>query len=187
MTANCEQLQQWQAWARAADDAAVDAQLRGIYDALAQQIDRRSPTCWLSGNCCRFDSYGHRLYVTGLEVAWMMRQLDDAARARLAAAQLPGADGCAFQVDKLCSIRIGRGRSGVKGGTLSVSPRHQRGRPYCRTCLFKETCRALSSGRGGYHPRAIGRVRDIENPCGASAVIGSQDGITTGVRRVGNS
>lgn len=107
MTARSEELDRgsWRAWAVAAADPGVDAELRAIYDALGREIDRRSPTCWLSGNCCKFDSYGHRLYVTGLEIAWMLQRLDSPGRERLRDAQLPQADGCAFQVEKLCSIR----------------------------------------------------------------------------------
>ena len=105
MTETSEQREQWRAWGEAAADPAVDRELRAIYDAISQEIERRSPTCWLSGNCCNFDSYGHRLYVTGLEVAWMMQRLDAPGKARLQDAQLPRADGCPFQVEKLCSVR----------------------------------------------------------------------------------
>lgn len=104
MTASSEQVALWGSWAAAAADPAIDAALRAIYDALGQEIDRRSPTCWLSGNCCKFDSYGHRLYVTGLEIAWMLQRLDTPGRARLADAVIPG-DGCPFQAEKLCTIR----------------------------------------------------------------------------------
>ncbi|MEP0844685.1 MAG: hypothetical protein HRF43_18450, partial [Phycisphaerae bacterium] len=32
----------------------------------------RSPVCWNSGACCNFGAYGHRLYVTTLEVAYYL-------------------------------------------------------------------------------------------------------------------
>ena len=101
---NSEQTQRWQDWADAAANAALDAQLRALYDALEQEITRRSPTCWISGLCCKFDSYGHRLYVTGLEIAWMVGRLDEAGRRRLLQADATH-DGCTFQADKLCTIR----------------------------------------------------------------------------------
>lgn len=94
----------WQAWRDAADQPIVADQLRTIYDRLAKLIADKQPVCELSGRCCRFESYGHRLYVTGLEVAWLINQLDDSGRNRLDDADLPGLDGCPFQVDGLCSV-----------------------------------------------------------------------------------
>lgn len=95
---------EWTAWATAAGDPALDAELRRLYDRLAGEIAAKSPTCWLSGKCCHFDSYGHRLYVTGLEIAWLVGQLDPAQRKSLDAADLPALDGCPFQVSKMCGV-----------------------------------------------------------------------------------
>jgi Fe-S-cluster containining protein len=95
----------WADWHRAAGEAGVDVQLRAVYEELAAEIARRNPTCWISGKCCKFDEYGHRLYVTGLEIAWMLRQLDAEAMARLREADLPGSPGCPFQVKKMCSVQ----------------------------------------------------------------------------------
>ncbi|QNN24004.1 hypothetical protein HED60_17575 [Planctomycetales bacterium ZRK34] len=94
----------WLAWRDAARDPHLDQQLRALYDDLAAEIERRAPTCWISGRCCKFDTYGHRLYITGLEVAWLIDRLDEPSRARLDDAPLPGLDGCPFQVDGLCSV-----------------------------------------------------------------------------------
>ncbi|MBI1368938.1 MAG: hypothetical protein GC162_09830 [Planctomycetes bacterium] len=94
----------WRSWADAAGEAAVDHALRDLYDRLVDDIAGRSPTCWLSGKCCKFESYGHRLYVTGLEIAWMLGQIDADARARLDAAELRGMDGCPFQMSKMCGV-----------------------------------------------------------------------------------
>ena len=57
----------------------IDEALREVWSDVAQQITRRAPTCWTSGKCCNFQAYGHRLYVTGLEVAWVLAQLRAAA------------------------------------------------------------------------------------------------------------
>ncbi len=95
---------QWRRWFDAAGDAETDRALRAIYDELQREITERKPVCEMSGSCCRFNTYDHLLYVTGLEIAWMVRQLDGPARRRLALADLPGMDGCPFQVDRLCSV-----------------------------------------------------------------------------------
>ena len=94
----------WKRWLEASREAEIDSALRGLYAELGADVQARSPTCWLSGRCCKFDSYGHRLYVTGLEIAWLVGQLDEGGRARLAGAELPQLDGCPFQVNGLCSV-----------------------------------------------------------------------------------
>jgi len=94
----------WASWQSAGRDPAIDQKLRALYEELAADIASRGPTCWISGRCCSFNTFGHRLYVTGLETAWLVDQLDDTARKRLADADLPDLDGCPFQVDKLCTV-----------------------------------------------------------------------------------
>jgi Fe-S-cluster containining protein len=96
--------QAWAVWRAAAADPRIDALLGALYRDLDADIAARRPTCWLSGKCCKFESYGHRLYVTGLEIAWLLGQLDEAGRGRLAQALLPELDGCPFQVNGLCSV-----------------------------------------------------------------------------------
>jgi len=101
----------WRAWRRAADDPAVDAAIRAVYADLAEQTARRRPVCERSGRCCRFDAYGHLLYVTGLEVAWFLRQTQGHGRPRDSGGiALPQArpPGCAFQVDGLCTAHTAR-------------------------------------------------------------------------------
>ena len=49
---------------------------RGIFRESSETVRRERPLCVASGCCCRFESYGHRLYVTGLEAAWFVRELD---------------------------------------------------------------------------------------------------------------
>ena len=94
----------WSAWADAAAEVPVHDALAELYDRLGREIESRGPTCWLSGRCCKFDSYGHRLYVTGLEIAWLVRHLDGHALARLRNADLPDLDGCPFQSGGLCMV-----------------------------------------------------------------------------------
>ncbi|MBI1372013.1 MAG: hypothetical protein GC159_04540 [Phycisphaera sp.] len=104
MTDETEQIM-WRAWRDQARDAEIDAALRTLFDELDAAVTERGPTCWISGRCCQFDSFEHRLYVTGLEIAWLVSQLDDAQRATLDVAPLPDVDGCPFQHDKLCGVR----------------------------------------------------------------------------------
>ena len=74
---------------------AVDA----VYRAVQAEIDARRPACAVSGRCCRFEEYGHRLYVTTLELAAFV-------------AATWGSDpngawdgtGCPFQRSKLCTV-----------------------------------------------------------------------------------
>lgn len=115
----------WRTWAQAVANPARDAALADLYARLDQAVQARGPVCWTSGRCCRFDSFGHRLYVTGLEIAWFLQQLQRQADSTpstpapqadpqriglpvLAPASQPPdsplADACPYQVDRLCSV-----------------------------------------------------------------------------------
>ncbi len=99
----------------------VWASVEAIYDAVQKEIDVRRPVCVTSGRCCNFETYGHRLYVTTLELATFVNQWSvtsgqwpvkaDGPRGKtplpiLATDHRPLATspGCPFQVDKLCSV-----------------------------------------------------------------------------------
>src|SRR3954469_16764113 len=75
----------------------VHSAIAALYEDLQKQIDIRRPKCILSGRCCRFEEFGHRLYVTTLELAAFVHDLD---------APIPPATsgGCPFQINKLCSV-----------------------------------------------------------------------------------
>lgn len=93
----------WRQWDAAAGMPEVIEALASLHQRVGDDIARRGPTCWISGRCCDFDRFaggGHRLYVTGLEIAWVVRQLP--ASARPPAIDLRGP--CAFQKNGLCSI-----------------------------------------------------------------------------------
>jgi Fe-S-cluster containining protein len=57
-------------WLAAARDPAIALALESIYTEAARAIEERQPICTASGRCCHFETYGHRLYVTGLEAAY---------------------------------------------------------------------------------------------------------------------
>lgn len=51
---------------------------------IGDAVRRRRPLCLASGACCRFEEYGHRMYLSGLEAAFVVGRID-AARAERAA------------------------------------------------------------------------------------------------------
>ncbi|MEO1236020.1 MAG: hypothetical protein AAFX76_04455 [Planctomycetota bacterium] len=107
----------WSAWREAVSLAGVDRALRELYAQLDAAVAARGPTCWTSGKCCKFDAYGHRMYVTGLEVAWFLEQVEgrrsrveaspsdtDRVGKRVTLPQWSSDRGsCPYQVDGLCS------------------------------------------------------------------------------------
>ncbi len=110
-------------WRELRDAAArpeIDAALRDLYARLDAAVAARGPTCWQSGKCCKFDSYGHRLYVTALEIAWFQRQVEHADSAGRAPGSgrdhhplpvlgsPPYPDACPYQVDGLCTTHTVR-------------------------------------------------------------------------------
>jgi len=94
-------------WRSAAASPAVDAVIRAIHLEVAESTRTARPLCLASGRCCNFAAFGHRLFVTGLETAWCLREIgreptnesvDDAARRGT----------CPFLVDGLCSVHAVR-------------------------------------------------------------------------------
>jgi Fe-S-cluster containining protein len=87
----------------------VISAVRELYDRLQAQVEERKPICVESGKCCRFEEYGHRLYVTTIELAAFVSQLQqipaepDRPRS-LPIATSPSPGGCPFQTGKTCSV-----------------------------------------------------------------------------------
>ncbi len=79
------------------DLQAAFRELEAIYSDLQAELDTLRPKCELSGRCCRFTSFGHQLFVTRLELRYVMER---------AGPPPPGADGvCPWLKDGLCSVR----------------------------------------------------------------------------------
>ncbi|MHB1155800.1 MAG: CxxCxxCC domain-containing protein [Phycisphaerales bacterium] len=98
---------QWRQWlAACAAGGEADVSLRELYGRMDADIAARSPTCWLSGKCCHFDEYGHLLYVTGLEIAWVVGRTPG-ARGLTPAAKHESRD-CPYQNGKLCQVHAVR-------------------------------------------------------------------------------
>ena len=91
------------AWAEAAWDPRIDSALRAMHEAVAEQVAARRPTCLPSGRCCRFEEYGHRLYVTGIEAAWCLRGAGRTPTREEVAAALVRGD-CQFLERGLCGV-----------------------------------------------------------------------------------
>ena len=112
----------WTTWQTAVTRPPIETALRHLYHDLDQQVAAGEAVCQSSGRCCRFDQFGHRLYVTGLEIAWFLRRtandgdLSDAEHQSTSAgiglpqlvARPPSTDGCPYQVDKLCNVHTVR-------------------------------------------------------------------------------
>ena len=94
-------------WSEAAWNPAIDAELRAIYGVVATETETLRPVCNASGRCCRFEEYGHRLDVTGIEAAWCLRgsgMVPDAAAVRAAAMR----GDCPFLDNGRCGVHAVR-------------------------------------------------------------------------------
>jgi Fe-S-cluster containining protein len=68
------------------DPARFRDALQAVYAALDAEVRRLNPVCAVSGRCCRFDEYGHTLFLSAPEAALLLadapapsRPLDDGA------------------------------------------------------------------------------------------------------------
>lgn len=121
----------WLVWYDASRRDEIDQAIRALYDELAVVVAERRPVCNASGRCCKFETYGHRLYVTGLEIAWFLlgvgsqvsgdggervesikdSQVDAAGLSLQQFASTPNTqdptrDACPYQVNGLCSTHL---------------------------------------------------------------------------------
>src|SRR4051794_11160897 len=60
---------------RAAGRAEVRHAVGQVYEDLARAVSQQKPVCNTSGRCCRFEEFGHRLYVTTMELAAFVYEL----------------------------------------------------------------------------------------------------------------
>lgn len=102
-------------WLGALEHAAIVAELESIYADVSLAIASRGPSCWASGRCCNFRATGHRLFVTGIEAAYCVRQLPLVAGTRpentreshirpLALQQARTRGDCPLLVGNLCGV-----------------------------------------------------------------------------------
>lgn len=90
-------------WLDGAHNPVVCDLIDDLHARLGRKIEALQPVCRASGRCCGFEEYGHRLFVTGLEVAITLVRAgvsldsEDLDRARRMGR-------CPFQEDRLCGI-----------------------------------------------------------------------------------
>jgi len=77
----------------------IDA-MRDFYEAADKVIVARGALCTNRGDCCRFGEFGHRLYVTTLEVVYFIAR----HTSRLPVTE----DACPHAIDGTCHAREGR-------------------------------------------------------------------------------
>jgi Fe-S-cluster containining protein len=85
---------------RAAGREEARRAVQQVYDDLQRAIDERRPICNASGRCCRFEEFDHRLYVTTLELAAFVYELELRGLPR----EKWDGTGCPFQISGLCSV-----------------------------------------------------------------------------------
>jgi hypothetical protein len=56
----------------AADSSPLHAELRDLYAELDAAVARRAPVCLISGRCCRFEEYGHTLFLSAVEADYLV-------------------------------------------------------------------------------------------------------------------
>ncbi len=78
--------------------ASVRDQLPVLYADLAAEIAQAAPVCELSGRCCRFVEYGHKLYITRPEAELLLSE-------GLPPDTVVDEAGCPFQQGGLCTAR----------------------------------------------------------------------------------
>ena len=97
--------------------------LAELYEQLDHDIVQRKPICNTSGRCCKFEAWGHRLYVSTLELAGFQHIMDVEINAKRFADTIHSgmtfplplytehgelSPGCPWQIDGLCTARAAR-------------------------------------------------------------------------------
>jgi Fe-S-cluster containining protein len=77
----------------------VLAAVAELYGSVEAEIAKRRPLCVVSGRCCRFEEFGHRLYVTTMELAAFVQEYR-----KKPVESRPTEGGCPFQHERLCSV-----------------------------------------------------------------------------------
>jgi Fe-S-cluster containining protein len=76
-----------------------------IYANVEQELARIQPRCEMSGRCCRFEEYGHRLFVTTAELAAFVAAARQAPQLSVYLGR-PDGGGCRFQEMRLCRAHL---------------------------------------------------------------------------------
>jgi len=97
-------------WQEAVREPEIDHAIRAVHEEIARATAQQRPRCDVSGRCCRFEAFGHRLYTTGLEVAWTLARVhEQGGTLSFAEVRDAHANGtCPFLVEGRCSIHASR-------------------------------------------------------------------------------
>jgi Fe-S-cluster containining protein len=96
--------------------AALDAMV-SLYAELDAVVNAHNPRCDASGRCCRFDSWGHQLFVSTLEMQYFAMRMglipvsakaDAGTAISISLPQYPVSGDCPWQIDGLCTAREAR-------------------------------------------------------------------------------
>jgi hypothetical protein len=96
-----------QAWWQAAADPAVERSMAEMVQEATAAVRERRPVCLAGGNCCRFEAFGHGLWLTGLEVAWSLRRVGQAPGLPQVEDSIRRGD-CPFLSEGACSVHAAR-------------------------------------------------------------------------------
>ena len=99
-----------EAWFAAGARPEVATAIESVHLEIAEAIREVGPLCLASGNCCRFEAHGHRLYASGLEVARCVRICEAEGRGITVADVASSLErgNCPWQDGRLCTARSGR-------------------------------------------------------------------------------
>jgi Fe-S-cluster containining protein len=91
------------------DRPTLARRIHAIYDAFEIERAQRKPRCDQSGRCCRFEVFGHRLFVSTLELKLFESEVVGAQIERESDRPMPWDGlGCPYQVGGLCSVHAAR-------------------------------------------------------------------------------
>lgn len=82
----------------------IPVRVQRLYDEVQRNIELQSPRCEQSGRCCRFENYGHKLFVTTVELAVFCSYVKD----MLVPIPETMTEGCTYQSDRLCTVHLYR-------------------------------------------------------------------------------
>lgn len=74
------------------------AELSEIYEELDEDLSRLAPECKACGQCCHFESFGHVLFASSLEVNYLLRKAGHPKRP-------VKKEACPYLVSNLCTVR----------------------------------------------------------------------------------
>ncbi len=87
---------------RCANNAEFVAAVEELFAELDAEIAARNPVCTNRGACCSFGEFGHRLFVTPVELAYFLARVDGPIRPP------ESRDHCPYQSGGKCTVRTPR-------------------------------------------------------------------------------